>query len=56
MKPEFIGLTIAAALVGYKVCIYASAKYQLDKAKKQKIADFDKVSKYKQKVIKEEEQ
>ena len=56
MKPEFIGLTIAAALVGYKVCIYASAKYQLDKAKKQKIADFDKVSKYKQKEIKEEEQ
>ena len=56
MKPEFIGLTIAAALVGYKVCIYASAKYQLDKAKKQKIADFDKVSKYKQKVMKEHEQ
>ena len=56
MRPEHIGLTIAAVLVGYKVCIYANAKYQLDKAKKQKIADFNKVAKYKQKVEEEKEQ
>ena len=50
MKPEFIGISIAGLLIGYKACVYCSALYQLKKEKRKKIVDFQKVVEYKEKV------
>ena len=37
MKPEYVGISIAGLLVGYKVCVYCSALYKLKKEKHKKI-------------------
>ena len=50
MKPEFVGISIAGLLIGYKACVYCNALYQLKKEKRKKVVDFQKVSEYKEKV------
>ena len=50
MKPEYVGISIAGLLVGYKVCVYCSALYKLKKEKHKKIVDLQKVIEYKEKT------
>ena len=48
MEPrQQLGLMLATGVVVYKACIYANAKYQLSKEKKQKIENLGKLSEYK---------
>lgn len=50
MKPEYVGLTIATVLLGYKACLYTNISYKLRKEKQKKIVDFQKVSELKEKI------
>lgn len=49
------GVGVASILVGYKVAIYATAYYKLNKEKKQKIVDLNKYSEWKERLDKEKE-
>jgi hypothetical protein len=54
-KLMITGISIASIIVGYKVGIYATAYYKLNKEKKQKIVDLNKYSEWKEKLDKEKE-
>ena len=54
-KLMITGVSVASILVGYKVAIYATAYYKLNKEKKQKIVDLNKYSEWKERLDKEKE-
>ena len=54
-KLVITGVGVASVLVGYKVAIYATAYYKLNKEKRQKVVDLNKYSEWKERLDKEKE-
>ena len=55
-KTVITGIAIGVGIVGYKVGVYASAYYKLQKAKRQKVVNLGTFSEYKKRLEKEKEQ
>lgn len=55
-KTVITGIAIGVGIVGYKVGVYASAYYKLQKVKRQKVVNLGTFSEYKKRLEKEKEQ